>query len=139
MCAAAPSLRVFFRRYLGGSFASRAYKSTRGETPGLPKSTQGTAFGSVDQNDKSITVIRSTSVTFDQDGPNDKKGFTESLDTIGETESQDRSWSPTPSKERLTSYSHEEGPIAMRNLAWSNPEHSSAQSQAAPQRPGAWT
>lgn len=132
MCAAAPSLRVFFRRYLGNSFASRAYKSTRGETPGpLTKNTQNTGVSSVDQADKSITVIRSTSVTFNHDEPTNKKAFSESLDTIGETDSQDRNWSPTPSKERLTRYSHEEDYIALKDMppSWVDPGHSQNQHQ----------
>lgn len=135
MCAAAPSLRVFFRRYLGSSFASRAYKSTRGETTGtgLPRGTQDTAKDSVHGPDKSITVVRSTSVTFGQDDVSDKKvaAAAGSLDAIDESESEGRhNWSPTPSKECLTRYSHEDDSIAMRNLAWSDPGHTQQRQQS---------
>lgn len=122
MCAAAPSLRVFFRRYLGGSFASRAYKSTRGETPAPGTSTFGTE--SVSKPDKSITVVRSTSVTFNEDQGANKPQFESSLDTVGESEIEQRNnWSPTPSKECLTRYSHEDD-IPMNDMSWKHPDQS---------------
>lgn len=122
MCASAPSLRVFFRRYLGGSSKSRAYNSGGRATPGLTN-TAGSSF----QPDKSITVVRSTSITFGHDqGDNsaNKKPFEESLDTIGEAVSEDRA--STLSKEHLTRYSHEYGrdSIPMQDMSWRIPNRS---------------
>lgn len=121
MCAAAPSLRVFFRRYLGNSSASRAFKSG-GKSGGRATPGFGNTLDSVGA-DKSITVVRSTSVTVAEPGSfsANRKPFEESLDTVGESASEDRGWSPTPSKERLTRYSHEEDPIALQDMAWRNP------------------
>jgi hypothetical protein len=124
MCAAAPSLRVFFRRYLGNSSASRAFKSglSGGKSGGRATPGQGNTLNSVG-GDKSITVIRSTSVTVAEPGAfsANRKQYDGSLDTVGESGSDDRSWSPTPSKERLTRYSHEEDSIAMQDMAWRHP------------------
>lgn len=122
MCASAPSLRVFFRRYLGGSSKSRAYNSGGRATPGLTN-TAGSSF----QPDKSITVVRSTSITFghnQDDISANKKPFEESLDTIGEAVSEDRA--STMSKEHLTRYSHEHGRdgIAMQDMPQKPPNKS---------------
>lgn len=123
MCAAAPSLRVFFRRYLGNSSASRAFKSG-GKSTG--RGTPGpTTLGSSVGPDKSITVVRTTHVT-SNDGSDlhtNKKPFEESLDTVGES-SDGRAWSPTPSKERLTRKSEDEDAIAMQDMTWKNPGRS---------------
>ena len=56
MCASAPALRVFFRRYLGGiSQNSTNQNSTHPSTlGGMP--------------DKSITVVRDTNVDFERNG-----------------------------------------------------------------------
>lgn len=125
MCAAAPSLRVFFRRYLGNSSASRAFKSglSGGKSGGRATPGYGNTLTSVGGGDKSITVVRSTSVTVAEPGAysSNRKQFDGSLDTVGESGSDDRSWSPTPSKERLTRYSHEEDPIALQDMAWRHP------------------
>jgi hypothetical protein len=125
MCAAAPSLRVFFRRYLGNSSASRAFKSglSGGKSGGRATPGYGNTLTSVGGGDKSITVVRSTSVTVAEPGvySSNRKQFDGSLDTVGESGSDDRSWSPTPSKERLTRYSHEEDPIALQDMAWRHP------------------
>lgn len=124
MCATAPSLRVFFRRYLGNSSASRAFKSglSGGKSGGQATPGQNTLVSSAGP-DKTITVVRSTSVTVADPGnlSANRKPFEESLDTVGESGSEDRGWSPTPSKERLTRYSHEEESIAMQDMAWKNP------------------
>lgn len=124
MCAAAPSLRVFFRRYLGNSSASRAFKSG-GRSGGHATPAMGNTLTSSTGPDKSITVIRSTSVTIKDGGDlsASKKPFEDSLDTIGES-SEGRGWSPTPSKERLTRYSNEEDSIALQDMAWKNPGRS---------------
>jgi hypothetical protein len=123
MCASAPSLRVFFRRYLGNSSSSRAFKSGGHATPALGN-TLNSSVGPVGP-DKTITVIRSTSVTV-----NDKNGVSacpkpwdESLDTVGESLEEGRGWSPTPSKERLTRDSHEE-PIALQDMNYKLPGRS---------------
>jgi len=126
MCAAAPSLRVFFRRYLGNSSASRAFKSgglSGGKSGGRATPGYGNTLTSVGGVDKSITVVRSTSVTVAEPGAFSSKfkPFDGSLDTVGEFGSDDRSWSPTPSKERLTRYSNEDDPIALQDMAWRHP------------------
>ena len=126
MCAAAPSLRVFFRRYLGNSSASRAFKSgpSGGKSGGRATPGVGNTLDSVGGADKSITVVRSTSVIVGEPiaSSANRKQFEGSLDTVGESGSDYRGWSPTPSKERLTRYSHEEDPIAMQDMAWRHPE-----------------
>jgi hypothetical protein len=73
MCASAPSLRSFFRRYLGGSLSSRATGSddVGRDTPSLPKSKVSAMLNSFHRhgkNDYSVneitmeTNIESTSV-----------------------------------------------------------------------------
>jgi hypothetical protein len=116
MCAAAPSLRVFFRRYLGNSSASRAFKSglSGGKSGGRATPGHGSTLNSVG-GDKSITVAEPGTFSMNH------KQFDGSLDTVGESGSEDRAWSPTPSKERLTRYSHEEDPIALQDMAWRHP------------------
>jgi hypothetical protein len=87
MCAAAPSLRVFFRRYLGNSSASRAFKSglSGGKSGGRATPGYGNTLTSVGGGDKSITVVRSTSVTVAEPGAysSNRKQFDGSLDTVG--------------------------------------------------------
>jgi hypothetical protein len=122
MCAAAPSLRVFFRRYLGNSSASRAFKSA-GRSEGRATPGGGNTLTSFAGADKTITVVRSTSVTVADPGTihANRKPFEESLDTVAESASDVRAWSPTPSKERLTRYSHEDEPIALQDMSWLHP------------------
>jgi hypothetical protein len=120
MCAAAPSLRVFFRRYLGNGSQSRIFKSA-GKSEGRATPSIGNTLNSAVGHDKSIHIVRSTSVTIgDPVHPSaNRKPFEESLDTVGESANEDtRGWSPTPSKERLTRYSHEEDTIALQDMAW---------------------
>jgi hypothetical protein len=125
MCASAPSLRVFFRRYLGNSASSRAFKSGGRATPALGN-TLNSSVGP-DKPDKTITVVRSTSVTVNDQIQNDmnanRKPWEESLDTVGESLEEGRGWSPTPSKERLTRDSHEE-PIALQDMNYKLPGRS---------------
>jgi hypothetical protein len=113
MCASAPSLRVFFRRYFGGSLASR----------NDPISTHRSA----------ITVVRDTSVTFNKDTPPDlpmdsKKAH--ELKMHAGSVSEDGLSSPDQSQERLTRYSHEEDSYAMSDMNWKDP--------AGQARVGAW-
>lgn len=105
MCASAPSLRVFFRRYLGGS--------------------QATRNGAGTTNKSQITVVRDTTVTFNPEPlpaekPTGSKNVHE-LHNFGETSSDDNLSSPTRSQERLTRYSHEEDEFVMSDLSWRNP------------------
>jgi hypothetical protein len=113
MCASAPSLRVFFRRYLGGSLASR----------NDPMSTHRSA----------ITVVRDTTVTFNQDTPPDlpidSKKMHE-LNVHAGSVSEDGLPSPNRSQERLTRYSHEEDLYIMSDMSWKDPVGQS--------RVGAW-
>lgn len=104
MCASAPSLRVFFRRYLGGSQATR---NGNGET-----------------NKSQITVVRDTTVTFKQDPSTEKPSDTKNvheMHAFGDTGSDDNLSSPRRSQERLTRYSHEEDEFVMSDLSWKNP------------------
>lgn len=106
MCASAPSLRVFFRRYLGGS--------------------QATRNGANGTTNKSITVVRDTTVTF-KPGEAAEKTPTDSgsknvheMHAFAESASDDDLSSPTRSQERLTRYSHEEE-FVMSDLSWKDP------------------
>jgi NADH:ubiquinone oxidoreductase subunit D len=97
MCASAPALRVFFRRYLGILSASRSQAGASGAT-GLGESS---------------TVVRATQVKFDKQ---EKAGFELSkphdFDTTSEEEIE--AWSANRSQERLT---HEEDIYAMTDLS----------------------
>ena len=123
MCAAAPSLRVFFRRYLGSSSASRAFVSGLSGGKSGGRATPGGTLTSFAGADKTITVVRSTSVTVADPGTvhANRKPFEETLDTVGESAGDSRAWSPTPSKERLTRYSNEEEQIALQDMSWLHP------------------
>lgn len=106
MCASAPSLRVFIRRYLGSGVASRRSKFTGANI-----------FDTGLSNDKSITVLRSISVTFNERQCSDGKEFEESLESIGESASEKRAWSPALSQDPLTIYSHEDS-VPMNEVSW---------------------
>jgi len=102
MCASAPALRVFFRRYLGGSQVSNG-------------DSQGTG------RKKSITVIRDPG-TGPVGGEHnvrslEKKGFHE-LHDLGTPSSEDGGDGLSRSSEArerdLTRYSHEEDMVQMR-------------------------
>lgn len=95
MCASAPALRVFFRRYLGGSQASNS-------------DSQGTG------RKTSVTVIRDTTLGPAQDPAVhslEKREFHE-LQDLGTTSSEDGgdglSMSSRVRERDLTRYSHEE-------------------------------
>lgn len=106
MCASAPSMRVFFRRYLGVSSGSRSGNRSNG------------IYGKSLPTDKSITVVRDTQVTFGKNGEGGSAtphaGQVE-FDKISEEEV--KAWSPNRSEERLTRYSHEEDGFALTDLS----------------------
>lgn len=113
MCASAPSLRIFFRRYLGGSLHSR------NDT----------------QNRSAITVQRDTTVTFNANPPPPLPGAGKNdleMHVHSASVSEDSLPSPTRSQERLTRYSHEEDSYVMSDMSWKDP---AAQQQS---RAGAW-
>lgn len=114
MCASAPSLRVFFRRYMDGP-VSRAFRSAPGTTPNPDQQ-----MPSSDPSDGSIAVVRLTSVTYDQPVKLGTKSHPKgTMDAVGEVEDE-RSTSPTQSNERLTRYSHEDSfdSYAMSDYGW---------------------
>jgi len=101
MCASAPSLRIFFRRYLGGSTASRN-----------------------DTHRSAITVVRDTTVTSNAQGPTELPGLTKNnheMHVHAASVSDDDLPSPTRSQERLTRYSHEEDSYIMNDMSWKDP------------------
>jgi hypothetical protein len=97
MCASAPALRVFFRRYLGILSASRSQAGGSGAT-GLGESS---------------TFVRATQVKFDKQG---KAGFqsSEPYDFDKISEEGIEAWSANRSQERLT---HKEDMYAMTDLS----------------------
>jgi hypothetical protein len=98
MCASAPSLRIFFRRYLGASTASRN-----------------------DTHRSAITVVRDTTVIFNAQGPTELPGTTKNdheMHVHAGSVSEDSLPSPTRSQERLTRYSHEEDSYIMSDMSW---------------------
>lgn len=108
MCASAPALRVFFRRYLGVSSASRSGTRGTGSTP-MPGKSLAT--------DKSITVVRDTQVTFDKRGDDQAPdGGVRVVEFDKVSEEDVKAWSPNRSQERLTRYSHEEDAFALTDL-----------------------
>lgn len=109
MCASAPSLRIFFRRYLGGSAASRN-----------------------DTHRSAITVVRDTTVTFNEHPPVEVPGPNKDIQHVHTgSVSEDGLPSPTRSQERLTRYSHEEDSYVMSDMSWKDP--------AGQARVGVWT
>lgn len=109
MCASAPSLRVFFRRYLGGSTTSRRTRETN---------TAAT---------NNITVKKDTSVTYEQDSSESTESLTTRLDKI--TEDSKATWSPiaagggTIPTITTTRYSEEEeDSFGMSDLGWKRAE-----------------
>jgi len=115
MCASAPSLRIFFRRYLGA-----------------------TSLGSRNDTHRSaITVVRDTTVTFNANPPPDLPGANKNdleMHVHAGSVSEDDLSSPTRSQERLTRYSHEEDSYVMSDMSWKDPagqQHSRAGAWAA--------
>jgi len=117
-------MRVFFRRYLGGSYGSRnALDDSYG-----PRT--GNSVGHGTGKSHQITVRKDTSVTFN----NDSGGSTDSLAApIDKMPMENKSsWSPLPAGNTNavstvaaagTRYSHEEDSIAMSDMNWNTPGH----------------
>jgi hypothetical protein len=110
MCASAPSLRSFFRRYLGGSLSSRATGSddVGRDTPSLPKSKVGAMISSfsrsrLGKNDYSVNEI--------------------TMETNIESTSVHRGWSATLSNEHLTRSSTGGDTIPLQDM-WKDPGQS---------------
>jgi hypothetical protein len=115
ICASAPALRVFFRRYLGGGGG--------GGGNGDSRRSRTNASGT-------ITVIRDTTVTFDKDGSvampaSEKKQFYQLRDVStpvegeGDGEGEDyRSASRFSSRagEPLTRYSHDGDEVGLSSV-----------------------
>jgi hypothetical protein len=101
MCASAPSLRVFFRRYLGGSLSSRV-EPTNGATR------------------TAITVVHEATVTFNTDSTSADNKRPQQLHHHAGSMSEESTPSANRSEERLTRYSHEEDAYVMRNLSVKN-------------------
>ena len=116
MCASAPSLRVFFRRYLGvASYGSRRTRDTN-------------ASGTVGSNH--ITVKKDTSVTFESDPTESTEDLTT---TIGKMSVDNKpAWSPISADSKANSagagaasatrYSHEEDSYGLSDLTWKRVE-----------------
>lgn len=111
ICASAPALRVFFRRYLGGGGG--------GGGNDLSRRSRTNASGI-------ITVVRDTSVTFDKDGSvmpaSEKKQFHElrDVETPEEEYGEDcRSASrfSNCAGEPLTRYSHDEDSVGLSHVS----------------------
>ena len=90
MCASAPALRVFFRRYLGSLSGSRS-------------ATGGSGSTALDK--PSIVVVRATQVTFDKQGNSRSGSATPGHDFDGVSEGEEEIeevWEANRSQERLT-------------------------------------
>ena len=123
MCASAPSLRGFLKRYLGSSMASRALKS---DTP--DHNTSGSRIGKALSNAfhrKRTSDVQELTSPMPGFGPakTDYALNDTSLDTIIELTSLHRALSATPSREHLTRSSTEGESIPMQDL-WKEPRQS---------------
>ena len=128
MCASAPALRVFFRRYLGGT----SQNSTK------QNSTHPSTLGGMP--DKSITVVRDTNVDFERNGaavrPTEKLE-THELRNLGTSTSisdgEDGLSDISQAQERdLTRYSHEETQVGNARSSWLDTTSVKRQSYAPP-------
>jgi len=111
MCASAPALRVFFRRYLGGTTQNSTHPSTHGTNSTIPN--------------KSITVVRDTNVDFERNGaaarPTAKLETHELRDLAGPVseDGEDGLSDTSRAQERdLTRYSHEESHVGNSRSSW---------------------
>ena len=117
MCASAPALRVFFRRYLGVS-----QNSTNPSSQGtMPK--------------KSITVVRDTNFDFNKNGaavrPTEKLESHElrNLGTPISEDGEDGLSDTSRTRERdLTRYSHEEDHVGRIRSSWLDTDSAKQQS-----------
>lgn len=108
ICASAPSLRVFFRRYLGATtYGSRKTRDTN--TVATGRSHQ-------------ITVKKDTSVTFEQDSTESTESLTAPFDKMPMDSKP--AWSPITADHKAsaaavaTRYSHEEDSYGLSDLNW---------------------
>lgn len=103
MCASAPSLRVFFRRYLGGSQTS--HYSSHGTIQNPP-----------------MKIMKHTTIDFEKEGVAlrpESKTETHELRELGTPFSEDRLSMSSQVKERdLTRYSHEADPADSGHSSW---------------------
>ena len=116
MCASAPSLRVFFRRYLGVvSYGSRRTRDTN-------------ASGTIGSHH--ITVKKDTSVTFETDPTESTEDLTTAIDKMPVDNKP--AWSPISADSKANSagagaasatrYSHEEDSYGLSDLTWKRVE-----------------
>jgi hypothetical protein len=112
MCASAPSLRVFFRRYLGVvSYGSRRTRDTNADITG----------GSTH-----ITVKKDTSVTFELNSTESTEDLTTPIDKTPVDHKP--AWSPISANSKAdaagaaTRYSHEEDSYGLSDLSWKRVE-----------------
>ena len=120
VCATAPSLRVFFRRFLSNNSLSRKLGSrmSSGQSERGRSLAQGSIKISSTEGDRPIIALRSMSVevakrvTFLAKGKSDKKP----LDKAGQSASDEQGCSPTSSNKKLTRYTHEDQPVALQQI-----------------------
>ena len=112
MCASAPSLRVFFRRYLGvASYGSRKTRDTGADATG---------------RSNHITVKKDTSVTYEQDSTESTEDLTTPIDKMPANKKP--LWPPTSVDSKANGvvaaacYSHEEDSYDMSDLSWKRAE-----------------
>jgi hypothetical protein len=111
ICASAPALRVFFRRYLGGGTSSKRTRDTN---------------TIVTNQSNHITVKKDTSVTFEQDSSESTESLTTPIDKI--PMEGKLTWSPIAADSRggavvaISRYSHEEDSFDMEDLGWKKAE-----------------
>jgi hypothetical protein len=126
MCASAPALRVFFRRYLGGTTQNSTNQN----------STHPSSHGTMPS--KSITVVRDTNVDFERNGaaarPTEKLETHELRDLrtpISEDGEDGLSDTSRAQEERdLTRYSHEESQVGNSRSSWLDTASAKRQSYA---------
>lgn len=114
MCASAPSLRVFFRRYLGvTTYGSRRTRD---------------ASTNVTGGSHHITVKKDTSVTYERDNTESTEDLTTAIDKTPMDNKP--AWSPISNDIRAnnadagaaTRYSHEEDSYGLSDLGWKRVE-----------------
>lgn len=114
MCASAPSLRVFFRRYLGVvTYGSRRTRDTNTEATG---------------GSHHITVKKDTSVTLELNSTESTEDLTTPIDKTPADSKP--AWSPSSAESKVgsagagsaTRYSHEEDSYGLSDLSWKRVE-----------------
>jgi hypothetical protein len=118
-------MRVFFRRYLGGSYGSRNALDDDSYGPRT-----GASIGHATSKSQQITVRKDTSVTFNHDSDQSTESLTTPVDKM--PMDHKASWSPLPGDSAHaavtvaavgTRYSHEEDSIAMSDFNWKGTGH----------------